>query len=218
MAPEITSFDALVGENLRHWRTINGRSLEQFSAEVQWWGLPWGPSTLAKIERGERPLQAAEFVVLTQCARGLENLLAGSDEWKVGLTEETTFSLRQIVRALAGKPSVGFGGTAPVIRDFLQSDDDDLDEFIDRMILRQAPTPADAAKREHERTLAKALGVTPLAVAEAAFALWGHGLTEEREERLSKDPTQTRRTLQALRGHVTRDLREELALELGLEA
>ncbi len=216
MAPEIMSFDALVGENLRHWRTLNGRSLEQFSVEVQWWGLPWGPSTLAKIERGERPLQAAEFIVLTRCVRGLENLLVGQDEWEVSLTKQTSFPLRQIVRSLAGKLAWGF--TAPVMQDADDSDADDLEESIDPMILRQAPTPADAAKREHERTLAKTLGVTPLAIAEAAFALWGHGLTEEREERLSQDPTQTRRTLQALRGHVTRDLKNELAHELGLEA
>lgn len=215
MVTEI-SFDALVGEKLRHWRQLNGRSLEQFSAEAQWWGLPWGPSTLAKIERGERPLQAAEFIVLTQCVRGLENLLAGQGEWEVTLTEQTSFSLSQVVSALAGDH--GWLVTAPVIQDALDSDVDDLEEFIDRMILSQAPTPADAAKREHERTLAKTLGVTPLAIAEAAFALWGHGLTEEREERLSQDPTQTRRTLQALRGHVTRDLKNELARELGLEA
>jgi hypothetical protein len=53
------------------------------------------------------------------------------------------------------------------------------------------------------------LGVEPLAVAKAARKLWDRSLTEERDRRLERRDA-TPRSVQALRGHVTRALIAEL--------
>lgn len=210
------TLEELVGANLRRWRQLKGRSIEQFASEAQWWGLPWIPSTVGKVERGERTLQAAELVLLSQCVKGLDNLLNGDETLRVALTDQTTLELRDMKRALAGR--LAFNPDAPVTRDADASDEVDIYGFIDEVILNEAHSPEDAARRDHERRLAKTLGVAPLELAKASFRLWGHGLTEEREHRLKQAGTMTPRTKQALRGHLTRELKDEIIAELGLES
>jgi hypothetical protein len=59
---------------------------------------------------------------------------------------------------------------------------------------------------------AQRLRVTPEAIREGAYRLWGKSLTEERDERVKAkaSPDATPRTLQAIRGHITRVMIEEL--------
>src|SRR5262245_12140090 len=60
---------------------------------------------------------------------------------------------------------------------------------------------------------ARALRTRPEAIVEASHQRWDRSLTDEREARLrrrSELETGTARTLQAVRGHVTRELLEEL--------
>ena len=63
-----------------------------------------------------------------------------------------------------------------------------------------------------EKKAARKLGVTPETVAEAAEALYGRSLADERDERVKRraPADTTPRTLQALRGRVTRTLLDEL--------
>jgi hypothetical protein len=65
--------------------------------------------------------------------------------------------------------------------------------------------------------------VSPLEVSRCAFEIWGRGLTDERDERVStvsvgtgsgKAAFTNLRSLQALRGHVTRDLVAELRAKI----
>ena len=66
--------------------------------------------------------------------------------------------------------------------------------------------------REAEQKAAKKLGVSADAVLAAALTLWGKTLTDERDARAEKQITDeaSPRRLQAMRGHVTRDLLDEL--------
>jgi hypothetical protein len=61
-----------------------------------------------------------------------------------------------------------------------------------------------------EQKAANVLDVSPHAVALAARSRWGRSLTEERDRRVSAASESTPRTLQALRGHATRALLDEL--------
>jgi hypothetical protein len=72
-----------------------------------------------------------------------------------------------------------------------------------------------ASQGEAEQNAARKLELDdPLEVAVAAIALWDHSLTWERDERVAAaevcNPGSSARTLQALRGHVTRQLLAEL--------
>src|SRR5262249_9471208 len=79
------------------------------------------------------------------------------------------------------------------------------------------------ALQDAEQKAARALRVSPGAVVEAAHQRWGRGFTAERDRRvgaytapmLKQDPDEARRPewprrLQAIRGHITRELLEEL--------
>jgi hypothetical protein len=69
-----------------------------------------------------------------------------------------------------------------------------------------------AAQGEAEQKAAARLGITPMAVAQAAAKRWGRSFTAERDRRAGeRQPADvSARTLQALRGHVARALLEEL--------
>jgi transcriptional regulator with XRE-family HTH domain len=68
------------------------------------------------------------------------------------------------------------------------------------------------AEQDAEQKAAQKLGVSPLAIAIAAHKLWKHSLTEERDRRVTEQANDaaTPRTVQALRGHITRTLLIEI--------
>jgi hypothetical protein len=64
---------------------------------------------------------------------------------------------------------------------------------------------------EAERKAARKLVVSPDAVLRAAVNRWGHGLADERDRRIgARAETLSPRSLQAVRGRVTRALVSEL--------
>lgn len=69
------------------------------------------------------------------------------------------------------------------------------------------------ALRDAEQKAAHKLGVPALAVSIAAYKRWGRSLTEERDRRVGEQVISETapRTLQAIRGHVTRVLLTEIA-------
>lgn len=68
-----------------------------------------------------------------------------------------------------------------------------------------------ASYRDAEQKAARKLKVPPLAVSIASYRLWEHGLTEERDQRVAEQvKNSSSRTLQAIRGHITRALLGEI--------
>lgn len=66
---------------------------------------------------------------------------------------------------------------------------------------------------EAERKMADQLDVAPFQIRDAAHRLWGRTLTDEREARLARrieNGDVSPRSLQAHRGHVTRELEQEI--------
>ena len=82
---------------------------------------------------------------------------------------------------------------------------------------RDQELAARASKGEAEQKAARNLGVTSLAISTAAIVRWGRSLTDERDYRLRRRPAEDARprSLQAQRGHITRQLLRELAATLG---
>ena len=70
---------------------------------------------------------------------------------------------------------------------------------------------------EAEQKAARSLGVGPMTVQMACHQLWGRSLTDERESRVKRRARldASPRSLQAQRGHVTRELMAELQSVLG---
>jgi hypothetical protein len=102
----------------------------------------------------------------------------------------------------------------------------DLPEMADALALwrrwwprQEAPDPgalykvALASRGDAETKAARALRTSPVAVALPALSRWDHSFTEERDARVTQrvgDRATDARALQALRGHVTRQLMDEL--------
>jgi hypothetical protein len=59
------------------------------------------------------------------------------------------------------------------------------------------------------------LGVPPSTVTMTAIQLWGRGLTAERDRRVEAMPGESLRPRAGRRGHVTRELVEDLRRSLG---
>jgi hypothetical protein len=88
-----------------------------------------------------------------------------------------------------------------------------LERILPRISNLQLGAALEAAHGETERKAARTLHVDdPAEVAVAALRLWGRSLTQERDARVvdAAAPDASPRTLQALRGHVTRHLLEEI--------
>lgn len=189
----------LVGQRVRDIRQKSGRSQDELAQAARRVGLDWTRAAVAGLETGRRGLSVEEFLLLPLALREVD----GQDHALAELLQGGG----RMVRTERGGVSAGFlrrvvsgGDTAAMPR---------------RQRLGRHPTEdviADEAVREAERHAAKVLGVSPEEVARAAHARWGWGLTEQRDIRMVKAPSKG--SPRAVRGHVTRELLEELRADL----
>jgi hypothetical protein len=100
-----------------------------------------------------------------------------------------------------------------------------LRELLSGRVAAHSPTPRSKTPSrmdravdsigDAERHAARRLGATAVQINEAAARRWGRSLADERDARVAERATDpSPRQLQALRGHVTRVLLGELALDL----
>ncbi len=190
-----TPLSRAIGERLREVRELRKLTQDEVARAARAYGLRgWRRSTVTAVEAGLREisLQGELFLLLCALEIPLSDLLPiGSD--RIELTsgfsirsEQLTQMLTKKIYRLRAKPAHITVKTYPAVMQ----------------------VKADAAG-ETEKKAAKVLGVKPVDVAKAARRLWGVSLPEERDRRLeSRDASP--RTIQALRGHVTRELLEEL--------
>jgi hypothetical protein len=223
----------VVGANLRAARQEAGVSQDGLAHLVyNGFGLPWTRKTVRAVESGRRPLDLAEFVALVVTLSGTfetepskhpldlpdtptgpptDRLLQGSGLAGVG---ESMIDLERLRAILAGRPEVwahrdGRNEVIPATNLAVVAYGEAFREHY-----REKLEPVErAARGEAEQKSAARLGETPYMVAALAFELWGRSLTDERDARVAEQAPEgaTARTLQALRGHVTRGLDDELA-------
>lgn len=195
----------------RQFRAARGdRRQDDIAVRLGELGLPWDRSAVASLETGRRaPLRLDELlIVLAAYETSLTDLLAGEAE-----LDESSRHRVSVVRQ-EWPPIALFWLTAGRLPE-------DGEGTFQKFAL-QEPTEA-------ERRVAKQLEVEPGVLHATAKLLWGRSLDDERDHRLNLRAAHSGRaqhvtgpgTLAASgggsrgeRGHVTRQLIEELRLEL----
>ena len=219
------SISELMGARVRELRLRAKLQQETIAVEARRLGFDWVRGTIAMIELGRRRLTVEEFLCLPQI---LENVGAGDlwleDLFPAGemaqlspLIGTETDVLRAMLRGESrlGRESSPTGVVARTAPEIPGTDE------IRRLARWWWPKStlhpvalyelALASRGDAEMKAARALGVPPAAIALAADNRWGHSLTKEREARAErKGNGHSARSLQAIRGVVTRDLLEEL--------
>ncbi len=213
---------------MRELRDEHERTAGDVAEAAQRWGLRWQRSTVASIETGKRGLSAEELVMLPvvlSTAFGvlskeneihLWDIFGGVEEAAVG--DDLILTTRGLAELVTGKNSTTRGHRRPqqaarvlewldpggkrrardarIERLWPDVDGGLLANFDNRWAVQHA------ASGEAEQKAARKLGVSALDVAAVSFRLWGHGLTEERDDRAGDNATR--------RGHVTRTLVEDI--------
>lgn len=163
----------VLGRSLRRLRTERGLTLEQAAQTARAVGLPWTLGRWADAERGRVAASLPTLLALS-AALGVPLAELLVAEEAVAVTPALTLTPEQLTEVLTGG--------SPPLRHVTQPD------------LRLAL----ATRRVAER-----LDVPAEDVVEAAHALWGRSLTEERDARASAPTAQAR-------GIMTRNLVAEL--------
>lgn len=218
-----------VGRAVRRLREQHGQRQDDVARSARQLGLTWTASKIAALERGDKALPAEELLLLplvladAQCGRpSLADLLPGSGIVRLGDT--TAMPAVVLARVVRGEDVDITEVDSPSIREALTRVDCGADfermGSMLRAVKAVAPgtTPrelvaAERAAGDAERIAARRLDLPFSVVVAAALATWGHGLTEERDTRAAQraGPGAPARTAQAARGHITRELYNELA-------
>jgi hypothetical protein len=221
----------LIGASLAAWRRGQGLTRLELALQAQQVGLEWTERMVAETERGNRQLSLVEWILLPVLTGLDPTRFLGGEGW-VHLTESVTADLTAVKKVLGGEADEvrPFGDfSTPASRSFFaepgedpgpvgtSSNNPDRRKVLEELVGDAArASPEESASRAAERKAADRLGVTPGELVEAAFDLWGKGLTDERDQRATKrtgglDPTSAR----TVRGRITRELIVELAHHLG---
>jgi hypothetical protein len=177
---------------------------EEVAAAAQRLGFQWSRSSVAAIEQETRELTAAELLALPY-------ILAEAAAQQPGMTAAGV-SLFDIVRP--GR-SESLALSEHLLLSLKQAELY-IDQGADAYRVRH---PVGNVVTEAEQKAAARLDVSVESLQGSAFTLWGRSLPDERDQRVGdrKEVDASARTVQALRGHVTRELLAELAEFLGVE-
>jgi len=189
------NFESLLGETLRERRQELGLTQDDVARRCRFrFGLLFTRAVVDSIERGVRELTLPELAVMLAVLDLQLEDLRGSGV--VALTPHVAVTADTIVdQILSAGPTWRFALPSPT----------------GRLIWRDALSGYLSEPGVAEQKAARKLGVTPEELDSAARHLWGQSLTDERDARVDdRAPDAAGSTLQALRGHVTRELLEEL--------
>ena len=209
-------FGVALGHRLRQVREQQGMTAAELAAWSRHYGLGWDRSTVARIELGQRQVNAGELMVMTLLyGEPLRSLLPTES---VRLNELVTASPAGLVEALVkdnpGTAEWQVEGLAKMVMTQLVKMAPTANAVMARLPGAGARTIAAAAKHVRDETTVKAskrLDATSEEVAVAAEYLWKRGIAGERDARVNAMGSTDARTRQARRGHVTRVLLAELA-------
>jgi len=176
-----------LGGQLRRIREERGGRQEDISASLRALGLPWDRTAVASFEIGRRAVRLEEALLCCVAYNvALADILrAEPDTWlQIGGQRVSAGTVANIV---AGGPTISVASKATAI----------------------------AGPSEAERRAAHQLGIAPLRLVIASEKAWGRRLDAERDRRLKKtEPRDDPAVQRALRGHITRQLVEELRASL----
>lgn len=196
---EANHISKAVGERLREWRETLGVRQEEVAWEAREYGLDWKAATVGVIETGRRNVSVQELLVLPL-------IVAGFPHDQQEHFARPGYFLGPFAGLLEGP---GSGEPNDALRTLaLQASS--LDDPEDPIIV----WAQGEAERNAARTLSEGenMSLSPYDVARLARDLWGRSLSDERDARAMERARgdATARSLQAHRGHVTRELIAEL--------
>lgn len=231
---DATSWEEHLGSRIRSLRSEKDWSQEALAGHIQrLWGLPWTRATVTAIESGRRELSSKElFAVLDVFLTSPDQLIAGearNSEAQLRSTylrvsEGGAVSLRVAVRAVdaARQSQTADGRDTPAMRE-VATQVRSMPEI--GTALRAEGTEAtpeliswviSGERGETEKRVGSNLGVDARRVSVVAVSLWGHSLTAERDRRLREMAAGLEgRSAQTLKGHITREITEELRDQIG---
>jgi transcriptional regulator with XRE-family HTH domain len=211
---------AIIGNKVRALRERDGLTQDDVARAARAMGLPWKRAAVTHLEGGTKKLSAEELLLLPfvvfEVFGELWNLadLTGPDDGEpVDLTDETRIAPDNLAKLLSGRIGDASSPDTPQNRQFLAQ----FKPGRRKVKLYGLPMPEvlearREAQGDAERKAARRFGVEAMDVAVAAHKTWRRGLTAERDARLADlaDAGADVRSVQALRGHVTRTLLAEL--------
>lgn len=214
------SFGAAVGLGVQTLRTERGLTQDELARKVRDAGGDWDQAAIARLEGGRRGVSPEQMLILAAALEvELWRLIGGRDNDWIRLSP-TAKQRTRAVRAGYGGQAVG---TMPA-SDFDDPTTRSVGKILtERSELRRrviAVWPAStggqaasaiAAVGDAERKAARRLGVHPVTLSAAAYRAWGRSFAEHRDATAAELGAGGRRSLQAVRGHVTRQLLAELA-------
>jgi hypothetical protein len=194
----------LIGARMRALRDARGLLQEDVAAQARSLGFDWTRGTVAMLEAGRRRLTLEEWLLLPQVFDRADAAPLTLPEClpDAGVARLTPYAAVEVdvLRAVCRGQTMDAAWAAAAAAD-----------------------PVTLASRgEAERKAAQALHLSAHAVARAAQRRWGRSLTEERDHRFAEKWTQLYEPpvpaltdvapgfVQALKGHITRQLLAEL--------
>jgi hypothetical protein len=209
----------VIGGQVRAWREAANLRQDEVAYAARERGLPWTSATVANVETGRRNLSLEEFIALPFIVASFP-LTENSGRWR-HLSGFVGDPGRVVVAVRDGYLRCDY------LRDLLEGAPVVSGSFTGQFVPADALSYPGAGRQVRERIeaefdaeikAARRLKTDELAITAAARRLWGRTLTQEREARVQAQarPDMERRTLQALRGHVTRALIGKLRDELNV--
>lgn len=208
----MASLDQTIGAEIRRLRENRGVQQEAIAAAARSvFGLEWTRGTVTAIELGRRGLSPSEVVLLPLVLAEADvtggrvyapwDLIPDSDGGEIDVAPGFSLPFRMVRNLLGERRRESPEAVAADVARVAAA----IEPNRNALIARDAAGAA-------ETKVATALGVPAIAVARAARDLWGHSLTAEREARIERESNAATapRRLQALRGHITRQLVVEL--------
>ncbi len=161
----------------------------------------WIRGTVAQAEVGARRLTPEELVILALAYETTPAaLVVGEDDELVELTPEAWITVADLRGLWSGRPARIKAPTLP------------KGAVAARERLKAGGQTRRGEASDADRHAARRLGLSLEEATAAATKLWGRTLAEERDRRLAERTGElSPRQLQALRGHVTRELLAELS-------
>jgi transcriptional regulator with XRE-family HTH domain len=228
MGTDEQSVRAVVGANVRRLREAAGARQDDVAIAARELGLHWHRSKVAALERGEKPIDLAELVLVAELLGELANqdirlsdLLEG--DGAVRLTSEVVVYSAALRRYLNGRPvSIGIPDVPGLSADDLHAGSAVMKVMSKRMSqlagedvnFRSSLKHVATSTGEAEERAGRVLGLSATDVASLAIGLWGRTLTEERDRRVGDGGSDSGRA--ARRGRVTRELVKDLRARLAV--
>jgi transcriptional regulator with XRE-family HTH domain len=209
---EARSIEEIVGEKVRAHRQERGFTQDELARRCGTVGFLASRSVIDAIERGTRQLRITELLgLLAVLGMSLEDLCGAGPVALDGGLSVNADTLVEQARGEQHSWDISRGSESFVVIPSTGA----VISFSSTAALRGLVR----AYTDAEMKAARKLRVDPQAISETAERLWGHSLAGERDQRVRAQAAEgaSARSIQALRGHVTRALLEEIGDNLESE-